>query len=116
MGKDFKDLDKLIEDERFVKLAGQELDVTKLPSKYTLEMAKKVGQYDDPNDPAVVDETIDTIAKILDTQNDKEITPDWLLENTTMDQLLGLIEFIMEPINERQEEAPEGVKKKAQEQ
>ena len=69
------DLDKIIEDQRVVRLAGKEIDVSVLPSRVTLELAA--------------------------------------IDNTSFPQLLKLIEFILEPLNERAQAKATGKKEES---
>lgn len=91
------DLDKLIPDKRIVKLAGQEIDVSKIPSRVTLEIAEKAEVLrSGSNDSFPV--LLNMIIKIM---NKPDITQDWLIDNTSVDQLLALIEFVIEPLQDK---------------
>lgn len=101
MAQEFLDLDKLIPDKRIVKLAGREIDVSKIPSEVTIEMASKHEEMKSGTN-ASFDLVFDIAIKICNASNpEEEITKDWLIKNTTLNQLLALMEFIMKPFNDR---------------
>lgn len=105
---DILDLDKLVEDKRTVKLEGKEIDVTKIPSKVTLTVADTWEEIDE-DDPESFDKIIDIVMMIIDAQND-DITRDWLIENSSLRQLIALIEYVLEPIQEKKQQGGAGVK------
>ena len=110
MAKEILDLDKLIPDDRIIRLAGREINVSKIPSQVTLEMASKSEVLQSGSDESF-DEVFDMILKICNankSENEEEVTKEWIVSNTSMDQLLTLIEFVMKPLNDR---AAEGNKK-----
>lgn len=96
----FKDFDKLIPPKRIAKLAGKEIDVSKLPSRISIEMAifrDKLlkGEYN--NEQAAI-RSIEIVAQACQKSN-TDITADWLLDNTDYQQLLEFMDFVLEPIN-----------------
>lgn len=93
------DLDNIITTKRIVKLAGKEIDVSKIPSRVTLEIAGKsdVLQSGSAESFPLMLDTIVSICK----PSQPEITTDWLIDNTSLDQLLQLIEFVLQPVTER---------------
>lgn len=95
------DLDKLIEGKRIVKLAGKEIDVTKIPSKVTLKL---IDSYEglNENNPETMELVLDIVMDIIKAQN-PEVTKEWLIDNTDITQLIALIEFILLPIQDRVE-------------
>lgn len=100
-GPEILDLDKLIAQDRIIKLAGKEINVTKIPSKITLKVVDKFEEIDTDN-PESMDIVMDLAVDIINAQNDdKEITKEWLLKNTDVQQLIKMLEFIMEPIKGR---------------
>lgn len=103
------DLDKLVPDKRAVILAGEEIDVSKIPSRVTMEVAEKeaVLQSGSTESFPLVLEMIVKICK----PSKPDITQDWIVDNTSMDQLLALIEFVLKPL---QDKAAEGQAKKQQ--
>lgn len=97
------DLDKLVPDKRIVKLAGKEIDVSKIPSEVTLEMVEQEEKLNSGSGESF-DVIFDMMVKISNATNpDDDITKDWLVKNTSMEQLLALMEFVMRPLRERAE-------------
>lgn len=93
------DLDKLIPDQRVVRLAGVDIDVSKIPSRVTMELSEKAEVFkeaDEKSFPAL----IEMIIKIMKPSK-PDITDDWLIDNTSMDQLLALIDFVLEPLQDK---------------
>jgi|SRR6056297_978487 len=109
------DLDKLIPEKREIKLEGKTINVTKVPSKVTLGMADKYEKIDKEN-PKSMDIVVEMVCEIMNSQNDEEVTKDWLYNNTDIRQLMQVIEFVMKPINEKLNNKDEGKnEEKAQE-
>src|SRR5690625_5246151 len=100
------DLDKLVPEQRIVKLAGEEIDVSKIPSRVTMEVAEKAEVLKSGSNESFPI-LLDMIVKICKPSK-PGITQDWIIDNTSMDQLLALIEFVIEPLNEKVEEMNEG--------
>jgi|SRR5690606_23579305 len=96
------DLDKLIPEQRIVRIAGEEIDVSKIPSRVTMEVAQKADILRSGSDESFPI-MIDMIVKIL-KQSKPDVTRDWIIDNTSMDQLIALIEFVLEPLNKKVEE------------
>ena len=95
------DLDKIIPKKRIVKLAGKKIDVSKIPSEVILEIAKKKTVLDTGTDESF-DMIFDLAVKICNAGNvDKEITKEWLIGKTSIEQLMAMIEFIIKPLKER---------------
>ena len=93
------DLDKIIEDTRIVKLAGKEIDVSILPSRVTIELAANQSKMKE-SDNESFHMLVDMVVKVCQP-SDPTITRDWIIDNTSFQQLLKLIEFILAPLNER---------------
>lgn len=100
------DLDKLVPDKRIVKLAGKEIDVSKIPSRVTLEIAQKSDVLKSGTEASfpLMLEMVVNICK----PSQPDITTDWLVDNTSLDQLMALIEFVLEPVKARAEKAEQG--------
>lgn len=95
------DLDKLVPKKRIVKLAGKEIDVSKIPSEVTLEIAGKRDVLNSGSNESF-ELVFEIIIKVCNAANpDEKVTKSWLVQNTTMDQLLALMEFIMKPLQDR---------------
>jgi len=96
------DLDKLIPDQRIVRLAGEDIDVSKIPSRVTMEVAEKADVLQSGSQESFPI-LLDMIVKICKPSK-QDITQDWIVDNTSMDQLLALIEFVLEPLQEKASE------------
>lgn len=95
------DLDKLIPEQRTIVLAGEEIDVSKIPSRVTMEVAEKAELFKEQSaDSFPV--LLDMIVKICKPSKE-DITKDWIVDNTSMDQLLALIEFVLQPLQDKVE-------------
>lgn len=95
------DLDKLVPDKRIVKLAGKEIDVSKIPSRVTLEIAQKSDVLKSGSEESFP-LMLDMVVKIC-KPSVPDMTSDWLVDNTSLDQLMALIEFVLEPVQKRAE-------------
>lgn len=104
---DVLDLNKIKPPERKVKLKDKEINTSQIPASVSLEIIENYEKLQE-EDPESLEILFDIVMNIIDSQNDdEEITKDWLLENTNFDQLYRLIDFIMEPIQNRVEEEAE---------
>ncbi|MGY6209732.1 hypothetical protein ACXEO8_07120 [Cytobacillus firmus] len=101
MAQEILDLDKIITAERIVRLAGKDIDVSKIPSRVTLEIAKKSDVLKSGSEESFP-VLLDLIVKIC-KPSQPDITSEWIIDHTSLDQLLALIEFILKPINDRTE-------------
>lgn len=99
MAPEILDLDKIIPAQRIVKLSGADIDVSKIPTRIVLEIAKKKDTLDSGTDESF-DILLDLVVKICKPSK-PDITADWLTDNTTIDQLLQLIQFILKPLQDR---------------
>jgi hypothetical protein len=101
MSQEILDLDKLIPSQRIVKLGGKSIDVSKIPSRVTLEIAQKSDVLKSGSE-----ESFPTLLNLIVNickPSQPDITSEWLIDNTSLDQLLALIEFILQPIKDRSE-------------
>lgn len=95
------DLDKLVPKKRIVKLAGKAIDVSKIPSEVTLELAENEDKLQSAGSFEMI---FDMVIKICNATNpDEDITKEWLVKNTSLEQLMALMEFIMKPLRDRAE-------------
>ncbi|MFJ5625448.1 hypothetical protein ACIQD3_22725 [Peribacillus loiseleuriae] len=101
MTQEILDLDKLITNERIVRLAGKNIDVSVIPSRVTLEIAKKSDKLKEGSDESFPI-MLDLVVKIC-KPSFPEITQDWIVDNTSLNQLLALVEFVLQPIKDRAE-------------
>ncbi|KAB2337656.1 hypothetical protein F7731_08670 [Cytobacillus depressus] len=99
MAQEILDLDKLIPEQRIIRLAGKEIDVSKIPSRVTLEIAKKSDVLKSGSEESFP-VLLDLVVKIC-KPSQPDITSDWIIDNTSLDQLLALVEFILKPIKDR---------------
>lgn len=99
-----RDFDKVVQAARLARIGGEEVDVTKIPSRVTLEMVKFADVSDEISSEEKFYRTLDLVAKACTPSNPK-ITADWLLDNTDFDQMMDFCEFVLEPIRKRAEEA-----------
>jgi len=95
-----RDFDKVVQTARLARIGGEEVDVTKIPSRVTLEMTKLADDAEAMKQEESFYTVIDLVAKACTPSNPK-ITADWLLDNTDFDTLMDFCEFVMEPIRER---------------
>jgi len=100
------DLDKLVPDKRAIRLAGEEIDVSKVPTRVMLEVAKKKDDFQSGGDEAF-DLMLDLVAKICKPSK-PDISTDWIVDNTSMEQLLALLEFVLKPLQDRANKAQVG--------
>lgn len=97
------DLDKLKPRKRLIKLSGKEIDVSTIPSEVTLEIVEKADVIESESAESF-DLVFDMIIKICNVTNpDDGITKEWLVKNTSLEQLTAMMEFVMKPIRERVE-------------
>ncbi|CRK80304.1 hypothetical protein [Neobacillus massiliamazoniensis] len=99
MAQEILDLDKLIPEQRIIRLAGKEIDVSKIPSRVTLEIAEKSDVLKSGSNESFP-LLLDMIVKIC-KPSQPDINSDWLIDHTSLDQLLSMIEFILKPIQDR---------------
>jgi hypothetical protein len=95
-----RDFDKVVREQRLAVICGEQVDVTKIPSRVTLEMTKLADDADAMKQEESFYTIIDLVAKACKPSNEK-ITADWLLDNTDFETLMDFCEFVMEPIRER---------------
>jgi len=99
VARTIKDFNRLIPDQRIAQLGNKEIDVTRIPSRVTLQLAKYA---DDVSEGKLTPmeqflnalEPVAAICKLTDP----DITVDWLLDNTDFTQLSEFTKFVLEPI------------------
>ncbi|MFW5981529.1 MAG: hypothetical protein ACOCRU_03020 [bacterium] len=93
------DLDKLIDRKRAVTLVGKEIDVSKIPSKISLEI---IDIYEDllKDDKKAMEVAWSLVMDIIHVKH-PDITREWLVENTDIVQLMALFDFILKPVKAR---------------
>ena len=111
-----KNFDKVQKEERKIQVGGEIADVSKIPSRVMLELmeASETGEISEDN-PNSFKRTLELIEKVCKPSNPK-ITQDFLLDNTDFETLIELIQYVMEPVQQKQEEmqGTEGKNNKAQ--
>lgn len=95
-----KDFDSVLKPERIMKIRGEEVDVTKIPSRVTLEMAKLNDNAKELNSEQGFYKSIDLVSQACKPTNPK-ITTEWLLDNTDFETLMDVMDYVLEPINKR---------------
>lgn len=98
------DLDQIIPEERVVILATKRIDVSRIPSRVTLDIAKNSDKLQSGNQDSFP-MLLEQVANIL-RPSFPEVTVDWIVDNTDLNQLLKLIEFVLEPVKDRAEGEP----------
>lgn len=99
-----RDFDKVLGEERKAKICGEIVDVTRIPSRVTLEMAKLADSVEDLNSEQGFYKSVDLVSKACLPSNPK-ITPDWLIDNTHFEQLMEFMDYVLEPVKKRTEDA-----------
>lgn len=97
-----KNFDQVIREERKARIAGEEVDVTKIPSRVTLEMAKLNDDAKELNSEEGFYKSVDLVARACQPSN-PTITADWLLDNTDFETLMEFMEWVIEPVKQRTE-------------
>lgn len=106
---------QILTDKRIAKVAGIEVDVSRLPSRFTLEVMKL--QNSKIDDSVAFEKMIDLIARICQLDK-KEITTDFILDNLDVAEITLLYRYITDPVNEKaraiqaQAQAGEGTEEK----
>ncbi len=96
--KIFKDFDKILPPQRIARLSGREIDVSRIPSRISLEIAQFRDNFLKMNSETMQKRSLEIVAKICQV-TDPGITPEWLLDNTHFEQLTDFMDFVLEPIN-----------------
>ncbi|MFS0820757.1 hypothetical protein [Bacillus sp. 1P02SD] len=99
MAQEILDLDKLVTAERVVRLSGKDIDVSKIPSRVTLEIAAKSDVLKSGSSESFP-LMLDMVVKIC-KPSQPDITQDWIIDNTSFEQLMALLDFILKPITDR---------------
>lgn len=107
-----RDFDKVVGSERKAKIGGEVVDVTRIPSRVTLEMAKLADDATKLNSEEGFWKSVDLVSKACLPSNPK-ITAEWLIDNTYFEQLMDFMDYVLEPVQKRTEEAEERMMQKA---
>lgn len=92
-------LNELVPDRRIIKLADKEIDVSRIPSRVTFDLIKNSEKLSKETDDSL-DVLMGLVVKIC-KQSCPDITEDWLIDNTDIEQWQALIKFVLEPIQEK---------------
>jgi len=92
------DVDKLLPPARTFTLAGETVDVSMLPSKLVLELARNRAKFEQEGDEAF-DLILDKVEQMCKRSN-PVVTKEWLMEHSTIQQLMAVIEFVLAPLTE----------------
>ena len=103
MSNELVDFDKLVFRPRIAQLAGQEVDVTKIPSAVALEVAQFRDKIFTLGDEKVYKNLIELTSRICMLSN-KKLTPEFLISHTHHSQLMKFVSFVLAPLRERVEE------------
>lgn len=100
---EFKDFDKVLPEKRIAKIAGKEIDVSKLPARLVLEQAKFRDDILSGKIKSFVDQqkmSFEMVEKVCQVSN-PDFNIDKIVDEITVEQLLQFIEFVLEPLNSR---------------
>jgi len=102
-----KNFDKITREKREIQVGGQKADVTRIPSRVMLELAEATesGKISEDN-PDSFHYTLRLVEKIM-TPSNPEMTADFLLDNTDFETLIEIVEYVMEPVQQKMEEHKE---------
>jgi hypothetical protein len=97
-GPVIRDFDAVAPAGRKAKIGGRVVDVSFIPGRVTLEMARFKDRMDagELSEMARVQEIIDLVAKVTERQ-DAEMTADWLLDNVDFVTLFEFVQFVLTP-------------------
>ncbi len=102
----YKDFSKRKVEKRIMKIADQEIDVSRIPTRVMIRLAEIRERRDELEAGSLADfyEVIE-IMSIACSKN-KKITPDWLIDHTDIEMLMEVIVFIVEPLTKLAEVEP----------
>lgn len=99
MAQTIKDFNRLVPEQRIAQLGGKEIDVTRIPSRVTLQLAQYADDVAEgklsPREQFI--NALEPVASVCKL-TDPEVTVDWLLDNTDFIQLSEFTKFVLEPI------------------
>lgn len=102
----YKDFSKRKVQERIIKIADQKVDVSRIPTRVMLELIELKDKEDELRTGGI--ETFMKLIEIISMacRKNKKITVDWLMDNTDIEMLMGIIAFIVEPLTRLVETEP----------
>jgi len=106
----FKDFNTIIPEERIAKIADKEIDVSVIPARITLEVAKFRDTILKMGFEAQLNKSYEIVERICRV-SDPDFSIDEIIDKVNFEQLQGFLEFVMEPLN-RPASGKKKVKKK----
>lgn len=102
----YKDFSKRKVQKRIMKIADQEVDVSRIPTRVMLKLIELRDKEDELRTGGI--ETFMELVEIISMacRKNKKITVDWLIDNTDIELLLEIIAFIVEPLTKLVEFEP----------
>lgn len=97
-----KNFDAVKRPERRAMIGGEEVDVTKIPSRVALELAEMKDKLTEDDDNAFY-KSVDLVSKACLPSNPK-VTADFLIDNTDLETLLEFTDWVLEPVMKRVDE------------
>ena len=96
-----KNFDKINREKREIQVGGEVADVTRIPSRVMLDLVKAVesGEISEKN-PSSFGKMLELVSKVFVASNPKMDTG-FLLDNTDFFTLVEVMEYVMEPVNEK---------------
>ena len=94
----YKDFSKRKVQERKMKIADQEVDVSRIPTRVMLKLIELKDKEEELITGGI--ETFMELVEIISMacHKNKKITVDWLIDHTDIEMLMGIIAFIVEPL------------------
>lgn len=100
-----RDFETISPKKRIARIGGEEIDVSAMSSRITLEFVVFANKYNfGENDlskadfqPDMLKDMVDIIALVCQ-KSSKKITADWLLDNLELPVLIGLMQYVFEPM------------------
>jgi len=94
----FKDFNAIIPEVRVAKIGDLEIDVSRIPSRAHIKILEFRESMATMTALERHNVTLDIISDIC-KKSHPEITPDWLIDNTDLEQLNAFVEFVFEPLS-----------------
>jgi hypothetical protein len=103
-GPEIRDFDAIAPKGRRAKIGGRVVDVSFIPGRITLELARFKDALDsgELTELQSIETALDIVAQIT-TRQDPEMTADWLLDNAQLLRLTDFINYVLDPTREKVE-------------
>lgn len=95
-----RDFDKISPEKRIARIGGKEFDVTRIPSRVALEMARFSDKSGDRTSEESFMEMVGLVVRVC-KKSDPSITVEWLIDNTDFMALQAFIEYALTSLKER---------------